>query len=241
MHRATVALLVALGLLMTAPPAWADGDPASDILLAQDVFLPYPPNTVSKPVEKALLTTVERAKQKGFTVKVALIADTRDLGSVGQLFGEPQKYADLLTTTISFNVDPNDGDPVKNARVLTVHPGGLGGNNLGDNAGDALEGVFPVTEEGPDGLARAAAVAVGKLAAAEGKPIELPELPAAAGVSSGGGGVPSFVLFGAPVLLLLLVVVGLNRRMANAEPEGEPEPGGEPEPEAVREPVPPTQ
>lgn len=222
MHRivATLCLVVAVAALAPPAPALADGDPASDVLLSEDVFFPYAPNTVSKPVEEALKTTVARAKEKGLALKVALIADVRDLGSVGQLLGKPQEYADLLTTEISLNV--RDGDPVKNARVLTVQPSGLGGNNLGDNAGDALEGVLPLEEEGADGLARTAAVAVGKLAAADGKPIVMPELPAAASASDGGGGIPAWVAVGVPVLLLGLAfaaVSALSRRKGAAVDE----------------------
>jgi hypothetical protein len=224
MRRFSALLCLTLAALAPAPAAWADGDPASDVLLAQDVSLPYAPNTVSKPMEKALETTVARAKAKGFGVKVALIADRRDLGSVGEMIGEPQRYADLLTTELSLNV--THGRRVQAPRVLTVLPNGLGGNNLGDTAGDALADV-PVPEGGADALARTAAVAVGKLAAAAGRPIDLPTLPAAssAPASSGGGGIPTAILFGAPVLLLVLVVVALNARMG-----GEDEPGDAPAP-----------
>lgn len=226
-------LLAILGLatvaaLASASVAWADGDPASDVLLAQDVFYPYAPNTVSKPVEQALATTVARAKEQGFPLKVALIADARDLGSVGQLIGEPQRYADLLTTEISLNV--THGRTVDKPRVLTVLPSGLGGNNLGDDAGTALEGVAPAEDAGADGLARTAGMAIGRLAEAAGKPIEMPVFPEASAADPGaGGGVPTAVVFGAPVLLLVLVVVALNARMGKGhEPTtGRPPPGGD--------------
>ncbi len=223
--RRIPALLSALAVAAFGPVAVAraDGDPASDVLLSQDVFTPYAPNTVSKPVKAALDETVKRAKQEGFPVKVALVADRRDLGSAGQLIGEPQKYADLLTQELSLNV--NHGSGLTSPRVLVVLPAGLGGNELGDNAGTALEDVLPDPAEGADGLARTAAVAVGKLAAADGKAITLPALPAAsaAPADGGGGGVPGFVLFGAPVLVVLLVVVGLNAR-AGSPPDAEPAP-----------------
>ena len=220
MHRFLVLLgLVAVAALAPAAAARADGDPASDVLLSQDVFFPYAPNGVSRPLQQALQTTVARAKGKGFALKVALIADVRDLGSAGQLLREPQRYADLLTTELSLNV--THGREVQAPRVLTVLPTGLGGNNLGDTAGDALEGVLPAEADGPDGLARTAAVAVGKLTQAAGRPIVMPELPAASGASAssgaGSGGVPSLVLFGAPVLLLVLVVVALNVRSATLD------------------------
>ncbi len=203
--------LAAVAALAPAQAAWADGDPASDILLSEDIYLPYAPNRVSKPAEQALRTTVKRAREKGYELKLALIADPRDLGSVGRLFGKPQEYADLLTQELSLNV--THGRKVAGPRVLAVLPSGLGGNNLGDAAGDALTGVLPPEGAGPDELARTAAVAVGKLAAADGKPIALPELPRGDAARSGaGGGIPAPIAFGAPVLLLALVLIGVNAR-----------------------------
>jgi hypothetical protein len=207
----TLALLCALPLAS----AQADGDPASDVLLGQDLFLPYAPNTISAPVQAALKTTMARAKARGFPVKVAIIADPRDLGSAGQLFTQPQNYANLLTREISLNVV--HGTSVAAPRVLIVLPGGLGGNNLGDNAGSALAGVLPGDAPVPDQLARTAAIAIGKLAAADGKPITLPTLPAAAAASKGGGGLPTWLLFAAPVLLMGLALFGVNARASRAE------------------------
>lgn len=218
MRRPAALVCLALALTLSASPAArADGDPASDVLLGQDVFLPYAPNRVSKPMEDALTATVKRARARGFPVKVAVIADRRDLGSVGQLFGEPQKYADLLTTELSLS--GTHGPRVERPRVLTVLPGGLGGNNLGDSAGDALAGLLPAEADGPDGLGRTAAVAVGRLAAAAGRPIAMPELPEADAAAGGDGGVPSVLLFGAPVLLVVLAVLGVNARLGKGSDE----------------------
>lgn len=199
-----------LALALCPASAAADGDPASDVLLGQDIFLPYAPNTVSPPVAAALKTTVARAKKEGYEVKVALIADVRDLGSVGQLLTKPQEYANLLTQEISLNAV--HGTKVEQPRVLTVQPAGLGGNNLGDNAGDALDGVSP-QKSAPDELARTAAIAVGKLAAADGKPIAMPELPEAAAGPGEGGGPPAWLLYAVPVLLVGLAIFGVNARM----------------------------
>lgn len=219
--RRLVLLTALVAALAPAAPAWADGDPASDVLLSQDVFLPYAPNTVSKPLAAALAETVKRAGARGFGVKVAVVADARDLGSAGQLLGQPQRYADLLTGEITTNVAHGTG--VGGPRVLTVLPSGLGGNNLGDHAGNALDGLLPPDGGGADGLARTAAIAVGKLSAADGKPIELPALPqASAAPSSGGGGIPSWVLFALPVLVVVLAVVALNARSGADDDPSEP-------------------
>ncbi len=224
-RAAALALVLALVLAAPAAPAWADGDPASDVLLAQDTFLPYPPSDVSPPVRRALTTTVARAKAKGFGVKVAIITSERDLGSVGNLLGNPQGYADLLTQELSLNVR-HGRDAVGAPRVLVVLPGGLGGNNLGDGAGTALDGLQPVADEGPDGLARTAATAVGRLAAADGKAFAVPALPRARGTSGGSGGagagMPAAVVFGAPVLLVALVAAALAVRGRSAPTAAEP-------------------
>lgn len=227
MHRILALLCVAaVAALGPAASARADGDPASDVLLAQDAFLPYAPNVVSKPVEAALADTLKRAKAKGFPMKVALIADKRDLGSVAQLIGDPQKYADLLTTELSLNA--THGTEVEKPRVLTVLPTGIGGNNLGDNAGTALEGILPA-DGAPDELALTAAVAVGKLAAADGKAFAMPALPEASAGSGGdgGGGIPAWVMFGAPVLLLVLAVLAVNARMGKPKDAAAEEPAAD--------------
>ncbi len=208
---AALALLLA-GLVALAAPdgARADGDPASDILISQDVFYPYAPNTVARELQTALNGQVKAAKAAGFPVKVALIAAATDLGSVPQLFGEPQKYADLLTTELSFNTKP---------RVLVVLPGGLGGNNLGDDAGPALAPVTIEAEAGPDGLARAAMQAVGALTKANGTPVPVPAVAleqgrvgSGGGSSGGGGGAPPLLVFGLPVLLVALLAGIAARR-----------------------------
>lgn len=220
--RRCIALLM-LALLLSPAVARADGDPASDVLLGQDLFLPYAPNTVSPALVAALKTTQKRATEKGFPVKVALIADVRDLGSAGQLLTQPQAYANLLTQEISLNV--THGSAVEAPRVLTVQPAGIGGNNLGDNAGDALDGVAPGDNPAPDELARTAAVAVAKLAEADGKPIALPELPAAASAPGGGGGLPGWLLYAAPALFVGLAVAGVNARLGREEEPEKTPPG----------------
>ncbi|MCW3016313.1 MAG: hypothetical protein JWO02_3405 [Solirubrobacterales bacterium] len=199
--RRLLTVLLALTSLAAGVPAAAvaDGDPASDILISQDVFYPYAPNTVAKNLQTALDGQLKAAKAAGFELKIALIAATADLGSVPQLLTDPQKYADLLTSELSFNTKP---------RVLVVLPSGLGGNNLGDGAGPALSGVQLDPEAGADGLARAAMEAVGALTAANGTPVAVPQVAAESGRSAGahsGGGTSPLLVFGLPVALVALV------------------------------------
>src|SRR3954465_6582809 len=158
-------IVLPLALLALPATAAADGDPASDVLLGQDVFYPYAPNTVSKPVRGALDSMVAAAKGKGFGVKVALIAAPPGLGAYPYLISDPQKYADLLTKEITFNTKP---------RVLAVLPSGIGGTNLGANPAAALADASPKSDGGGDALAQTAMVALGKLTKAAGKPVPVP-------------------------------------------------------------------
>jgi len=97
-------------------PARADGDPASDILLIQNVFLTYSV-TVSPAAKTSLSQEVLRLNKAGFRVKVAVIADPADLGAVPSLFGKPQIYAKFLGTEIAFQYTN---------RLLVVMPNGFG-------------------------------------------------------------------------------------------------------------------
>lgn len=205
MHaRAAAVLLAAAALaiaLAAAPAAHADGDPASDVLLSQDAFYPYQPNAVSTELQDALNGMLKNARTQGFGLKVAIIAARTDLGAVPQMLTTPQKYADLLTSEISFNEHP---------RVLVVLPAGLGGNNLGDRAGQALEGLAPDPDGGADGLTRTAMQAVRRLTVAAGKDVPLPAVATQSGDSGsgGGGGTSPLLVFGLPVLLVV-VAAGL--------------------------------
>ncbi len=224
-HRflsALAALAVVAGGGPLTSAAIADGDPASDVLINDAAFYPYAPNVVDMSLKQALNGQLKAAKAAGFELKVALIAATADLGSVAQLFTDPQKYADLLTAEISFNTKP---------RVLVVLPSGLGGNNLGDKAGPALSAVTVDADAGGDGLARTAMRAIGALARANGTPVATPAQASGTGRvgdKSDGGGTP-IVVFVVPVLLVALLAGGAalhDRRRDDAE-ASEPEPAAE--------------
>lgn len=214
MRRALAVLAVLLGLLTAAAPARADGDPASDTLLYADAFYPYRPNLVSRPLQHALDGMLRAARRKGYALKVAVIAARTDLGAVPQLFTDPQGYADLLTREISFNAKP---------RVLVVLPAGLGGNNLGDDAGPALRDITPPGGDA-DALTRTAMRAVAALSRANGTPVAVPEVKAAP--QRDDGGTSPLITFGLPVLLVALVAGvaatrGRRRPADAASPDGE--------------------
>lgn len=213
-----IVLLAILALLIAAPAAQANGDPASDILLQQDSFLPYAPET-----QKALATALEDvladADAAGYPMKVALIASERDLGAYPQLFNRAQEYADLLTANLRA-LNPH-GDPVQNVHLLVVMPGGFGGNNLGEQVNDALGPIEIQADASSDGLAKAAVEAIARLATVNGHPVGTPpeadlELDAASAETKSGGTSP--LLYAAPAVLLLggLFVAGrVSKRRAS--------------------------
>src|SRR5436305_1644314 len=105
----------ALVALVTAGAVLADGDPASDALIVQNVFFPYPAPPAS--ATGALSTQVEKAYTRGYRVKVAVVASETDLGSVPSLFNKPQDYAKFLGEELQFYyVGP----------LLVVMPAGYG-------------------------------------------------------------------------------------------------------------------
>jgi hypothetical protein len=146
--------VAALGLvlcsLLLAASASADGDPASDYLIQQDVFLPYPPPPAS--ASKQLNAAVVTVAAKGDRVKVAVIATAQDLGSVPGLFGQPQAYAKFLGTELAF---------VYKGPLLIVMPAGLGFYDNGA-AGATLTGEHVSGSSAAD-LTTSAATVVGAL------------------------------------------------------------------------------
>jgi hypothetical protein len=200
-------LMVALALAgtLSAPTvAWADGDPASDFLLAQDVFYPFQP-PVAQSLQRTLNSETAAAKRAGLPLKVALIHSPADLGAIPGIFGKPQGYADFLDREISFN-GPQP--------LLVVMPDGYGVAGLPAGvAGVPRTLRLPAGSSGDD-LARAAAPAIVKIAAADGHPI-----PAAAAHSgtAATGGTPTWVI--GPALAVAAVVaagalLALRRRQA---------------------------
>ena len=170
MRRALVLALCALAALAGWGPAsaLADGDPASDVLLQQDVFLPYSVPT-SQGTANALAELTKRTAKAGWPVKVAIIASGQDLGSAAQYANDPQGYANFLASELA-------GGPAGNKlRLLVVTPVGFGGQNLGDHVDTALSGL---SEDKPDGdaLGKVAVTAIGRLAAADGHRVSVPAI-----------------------------------------------------------------
>jgi hypothetical protein len=97
-----------------APGARADGDPASDVLLAQALFLPQDAG-VPATEQAQLASLLAAAHHAGYNLRVALIARPADLGSVTALWHQPENYARFLGQEQSLNYT---------GALLVVMPGG---------------------------------------------------------------------------------------------------------------------
>ena len=113
--RALLSLLLLATALVLVSGAAADGDPASDVLIASSVFMPYPPPPAA--AVRPLATAINAVELKGDRVKVAVIATAQDLGSVPSLYGHPQDYAKFLSLELAF---------IYKGPLLVVMPGGFG-------------------------------------------------------------------------------------------------------------------
>ena len=166
MRRAVAAVLGAAALAGgLAAVARGDGDPASDYLITQPVFVPYD-GKFSPELEGRLLALAREAKAQGFPIKVALIPDSYDLGSVTVLWRRPKLYARFL--------GEEDASFFKQ-RLLIVMPNGFGFYRPGHpvDAEYATLAKIPIPP-GDDGLVQAAISGVQALAAADGVKLAAP-------------------------------------------------------------------
>jgi hypothetical protein len=197
--RSALATMLALAVLATcvAPGiAFADGDPASDVLLGQNVFYPYSP-AVSVRLQEQLNRETAAARRAHFPIKVALIAAPTDLGAIPTLFGKPAQYAAFLDQEISFlNVKP---------LLLVVMPDGYGVQHLGAAATRAATALNKPAGHTTDDLAQAAILAVPRLASAAGHPI--------AGVSGGSGAAGPSPVVAAALLAVAAIAVAAGVRL----------------------------
>jgi hypothetical protein len=152
-----VFFLGCLLLALSSAPALADGDPASDSLFAENVFVPYPPPPAQSTAE--LTAAVKTVYARGYRIKVAVIATESDLGSVPSLYSKPLEYAQFLGQEIRFYyVGP----------LLVVMPAGFGIYDGGRSvaAEEAVLGRAKVAGTTADALVRSATTVVQQLLAA---------------------------------------------------------------------------
>lgn len=156
-RRATVLAAAVAAVALQVPCSLADGDPASDTLLDQSVFFPY--STPSQSARLGLQQAVGSVYARGNRIKVALIYDHTDLGSIPSLFGHPADYAHFLGIELgNWYIGP----------LLVVMPAGFGVYDGGRStaAEDAVLRSLGIDATSPDSLTNSAATAVERLVAA---------------------------------------------------------------------------
>src|SRR4051812_3721998 len=197
-------MLAVAGVLLAPSSASADGDPASDVLVLQDVYLPYAPG-VPPDLGRTITDLVKDTRKAGFPLRVAIIAQKSDLGAVPQFFGRPQSYAPFLESEIAFNTKKP---------LLIVMPSGYGVAAMPAGAENGLQGLAPPKSAQGEDLGRAAVGAIVKLSKAAGHPVPAPKLPAPSASDGGGNNASPLIVFGVPVALLALggLLFGLRRR-----------------------------
>ena len=225
-------LVGAAAILAGAPAAFAHGDPSSHYL-EQDVLYPAVADRPTPETELRLLGLLYAARDNGYPIKVALIANAQDLLDPSML-NRPQNYADYVAGELS-RIGPLRGP------VLVVTPTGYGlaGNVPGagdlqplsrDQSNTLVGGLAPVAGEGGEALAVLAIAATRRLAADAGHPLPAYVPPAqplqatasAAQPSEPGGWNPWLALgvFGG-VFLFAVLAYEAQRRFAGAAPSGE--------------------
>jgi cytochrome oxidase Cu insertion factor (SCO1/SenC/PrrC family)/thiol-disulfide isomerase/thioredoxin len=219
-----LALVVLLWAALSPGSARADGDPGSDVLVYQSLFVTSSAGvSVSKQVQ--LNGLLAQAKRAGVPIRVAIIAHPSDLGAVGELWGKPRAYARFLGYELSL---------AYKQRLLVVMPGGFGVSwpkHSTQAAYRALAGTRLTA--GGDGLAAAAESAVMAVARSAGvtlhpasaatapprgpAPAPATATSAPAQTSAGGSGADVPLIAGIAVLALL-AAGGLALRARSGRP-----------------------
>jgi hypothetical protein len=196
-------LLLALAALVLPGGAEANGDPASDVLLTNQVFLPFEA-PISDSAASDLKQTVAAANEKGYTIRVAVIAFTGDLGTAVSLWRRPQDYSKFLGSEIAF---------VYKNRLLVAMPSGFGFYDGKKRVAKELRVLAKVKPgKTPTPLAESAAEAVRALAASAAVTVSKP--------SSGGSATRDRVILGAAVLAFLVVLLFPTRLLRRRRAQG---------------------
>jgi hypothetical protein len=152
--------------------AVADGDPASDVLASQTLYVPSD-GGFSTAQTARLSGLLAEAQRTGVPIRVALIATQADLGSVGELWRQPQNYARFLGQELT---------QVYRGTLVVAMPAGFGVVRVGAARG-GYDQLGLATPHGP--LLAATISVVQVLAAAQGHRLTPP--PAAVAGRAGSG------------------------------------------------------
>ncbi|MBV8999788.1 MAG: SCO family protein [Solirubrobacterales bacterium] len=211
-----MALALAL-VVVSGGVARADGDPASDYLVANQVFLSSQSTGMSA-AQRQLVAAVAAANRAGFAIRVAIISSDYDLGSVTELWDKPRTYARFLGMELSLTY--------MRQRLLVVMPSGFGFNWPGHAAAPTygLLAAVPLTSGTGAGLAAAAEVAVRRLARASGVALPPSQSPAGGGSTRPGSSGTLTIIGGVAggIAALLAVAVVVTRSRRRRAPRAEP-------------------
>jgi hypothetical protein len=193
--------LAAVAAFVLVPAARADGDPASDVLLGQNVFLPYA-QTIPPSVASKINDGVKAANKSGYKLKVAIIGGRQDLGLIQGLWLKPRKYAPFLGRELQF---------LYKGTLVVEMPNGFGVFSASRSVAREQRLLEPLkVGAGAKGLGDAMVVALGKIS------------PAAASATKSGGGSEALdrvlIGVGAAVLLVALVLAGRAVRQRREAP-----------------------
>jgi hypothetical protein len=183
-RRAAALVAVLLTAVLAVACGWspaqarADGDPASDVLASQSLFLPAD-GSIPAARQQQLAALLESAQRSGYAIRVALIATQSDLGSVTGLWREPQSYASFLGQELSL---------IYHGTLLVVMPNGFGVYRSGTPLSTARATLDGARAPGAGAsLGAAAADAIERLAGAAGHRFAPAAAPTAPASSSGSG------------------------------------------------------
>jgi hypothetical protein len=174
------------------------------VLATQRLFLPA--DATASPSQQARLqATLTAAARRGYPIRVAVIGTQSDLGSITELWRQPQDYAHFLGVELSLVTK----DP-----VLVVMPNGYGLFQPGDPSHpepSALIATHPPTSSSD--LASAATTAIENLARASGHPI--PNTTLARSASPGGSIIPWLAFAGGLILIAAAWTASLRAKPAS--------------------------
>jgi hypothetical protein len=194
---AALGVLIACAAALAPSAALADGDPASDVLIGQTLFLPADAGA-SVAQQSQLQTLLRAAAHAGYPIRVALIASPSDLGSVTALWHQPRAYARFLGYELAL---------VFHGPLLVVMPSGYGLYHSGSKQPAEQTALAAAPTPGAGGaLVSSAIVAVRRLAAATGHGLSRTVVNDAGqpGAPQGSGQLLSLVVFAAGVVLIAL-------------------------------------
>ena len=190
--------MLAFGSGALAGSARADGDPASDVLASQTLFLPQDAS-VPAGQQAQLGALLGAAQRGGYQIRVAMIASPADLGSVTELWHQPRNYARFLGQELSL---------VYRGMLLVVMPNGYGLDRLSGPLRTEQSALTVLRTPGAE-LGPATLSAVRHLAAASGHNLALPSAVAPSTVSSTDA--RPWIAFGIGAALILLAWTGSLR------------------------------